>query len=182
MPFFSGLWRSFGSFSWQHSPRAFLRSIVSLDDTPHHIALGTAIGTFVGLTPTSGFQMVLVLLISGFIRLNRPAGVLATYISNPLTGIPLAYLNYRVGIFFCETTLTAKEFVSLVTGDPWNNWREIISVLFSEVGIPYLVGSLIVATISAAVAYPSVLWLVRAFRKSSPLPPKREPAISQCAK
>lgn len=172
------LWRSIFSACWRQSPRAFLRSIVALDDTPHHIALGTAVGVFVGLTPTSGMQMLLVLAISGLVRFNRAAGVLATYISNPLTGIPLAYLNYRVGILFCESTLTAKEFVTLVTSDWWHNWRMIIGVLFSELGLPYLVGSLVVATISALLTYPGVIWLVRAFHKPPAPPLPREPAVA----
>ena len=49
-------------FEWLQSPRALLNTILRLDDTPQSIALGTAIGMFVGLTPMVGLQMAIVLL------------------------------------------------------------------------------------------------------------------------
>ena len=47
---------------WWATPRRLIRRLLSLDDTPHAIALGTAIGMFIGLTPTVGIQMIIVLL------------------------------------------------------------------------------------------------------------------------
>ncbi|MBV10370.1 MAG: hypothetical protein CMN21_14270, partial [Rubinisphaera sp.] len=77
------------SWWWYVSPQLWLRKIVSLDDTPHSIALGTSIGVFVAMTPTVGIQMVVVLLIAAlckpFFRFNQVAGLIAVYISNPVT-------------------------------------------------------------------------------------------------
>ena len=50
---------------WWTSPGRLAQRVLTLDDTPHSIALGTAIGMFVGLTPTVGIQMVVVLAVAG---------------------------------------------------------------------------------------------------------------------
>ncbi len=65
------------------SPRSILRTILALDDTHHAVALGTAVGMFFGLLPVTGLQIALVIFASLFVRFNRPAGVLATYVTNP---------------------------------------------------------------------------------------------------
>src|SRR3990172_6945415 len=78
---------------WWTRPRTFIRHILLADDTPHSIALGTAIGTFIGLTPTGGVQMLLVMLVAflcrPLFRFNQIAALLMVYISNPLTAVPI---------------------------------------------------------------------------------------------
>ena len=49
-------------FHWWSDPRKLLRHILLLDDSAHSIALGTAVGMTIGLTPTVGVQMILVML------------------------------------------------------------------------------------------------------------------------
>ena len=77
---------------WWRDPRTLLRTILMLDDTSHSIALGSAIGMFIGLSPTGGIQMMLVMLTSlltrKFFRFNVMAALIMVYISNPLTAIP----------------------------------------------------------------------------------------------
>jgi hypothetical protein len=64
----------------RRTPRTLLRSILMLDDTPHSVALGTAIGMFVGMTPTVGIQMIIVLIVAfltrPFLKFNKIAAVL----------------------------------------------------------------------------------------------------------
>ena len=107
--------------TWRSSPRELLRTILMLHDTPHSIALGTAIGMFVGLTPTVGFQMLLVVAISllswRYFRFNRLAALITVYVSNPLTLMPIYWLNYRVGTLFVPGILTKEEFACIVEYD-----------------------------------------------------------------
>jgi len=72
--------------------------LLHLDDSAHRIALGAAVGVFVAMTPTVGFQMLLVLLLLWFIPGNRAAGLPLVWISNPATLAPIYYFNYRVGV------------------------------------------------------------------------------------
>lgn len=76
--------------AWKYSPRMLLRSILMLDDSAHSIALGTAIGMFIALTPTVGIQMLMVLCVAfltrPFFKFNQVASLITVYVSNPLTG------------------------------------------------------------------------------------------------
>ena len=54
---------------------SMFRAIVMLDDTPHSIALGTAIGLFIAWTPTVGIHMILVVALALLFRANKVAGL-----------------------------------------------------------------------------------------------------------
>jgi len=72
--------------------------LLHLDDSAHRIALGAAVGMLVAMTPTVGFQMLLVLVLLWFIPGNRAAGLPLVWVSNPATLAPIYYFNYRVGV------------------------------------------------------------------------------------
>ncbi len=73
--------------------------ILHVDDTPHRLALGLALGIFVAWTPTIGLQMILVLLLAPLIRANGRVGVPMVWVSNPLTATLIYYPNYLIGRF-----------------------------------------------------------------------------------
>ncbi len=149
------------SIPWWANPRALLRAILSLNDSPHAIAKGTAIGMFLGLTPTVGIQMLLVMLVSLFMRFNRKAALITVYISNPFTTIPIYWVNYKVGTLFFEETVTREQFAELLTYHGFSEWLDAIQAVFIKVGMPLLFGSLVVATIGGIITYPLILWLLR---------------------
>jgi uncharacterized protein (DUF2062 family) len=147
------------------TPRALLRSILMLDDTPHSIALGTAIGMFVGMTPTVGVQMIIVMTIAflarPLFRFNKVAAVLTVYITNPLTFIPVYWFNYQVGTWFVHSEVTYEKFVAIVEFDSHHKWSERALSLVADLGAPLLIGCLVVATISSLLTYPAMRWLLR---------------------
>jgi len=61
------------------------------------IARGISIGIFFGLTPTVGFQTLLVLPCCLIFRANFPLAFAATWISNPFTMGPLYYGWNQIG-------------------------------------------------------------------------------------
>lgn len=150
------------------SPRALLRTILMLDDTPHSIALGTAIGMFVGLTPTVGIQMAIVMMIAFLVRplftFNKVAALLLVYISNPLTVVPLYWGCYKLGTYFVEGHVAYEDFARILEYHSFAEWWNTATSLVVEVGAPLLVGSLIVATVTAIATYPIMLTLIRRFR------------------
>ena len=147
------------------TPRALLRSILMLDDTPHSIALGTSIGMFVGMTPTVGIQMLIVLaiafLVQPLFRLNKVAAVLTVYVTNPLTVIPVYWFNYKVGTLLIPSNVRYEDFVAIVQFGDHKDWFAKAISLVSELGAPILVGCLIVATVSSLLTYPAMRWLIR---------------------
>ena len=154
---------------WLH-PRILLRSVLSEDDTPHHIALGMAVGTFVGLTPTPGVQMLLVLGVYYVCRpvftFNRPAGLAAVYISNPLTAVPLAWLSYQVGRLFVGGDLTRAELAA-VLGHQGVSWWQAIIELVVELGWAYLIGSVVVAAVGGILTYPVMRYILHLLRSGT---------------
>ncbi|QDT31898.1 DUF2062 domain-containing protein [Thalassoglobus polymorphus] len=158
---FSMSWQS--RLIWWCDPRQWLHAILQLKDTPHSIAMGTAIGIFIGLTPTFGIQMLLVLAVAfltqPFFRFNRFAALVAVYISNPFTMIPIYWMNYRIGAMFTHTQISWKEFVSLFQYSSYTEWWSTFSNVFYTLGTPLIIGSFLVATVLSLPTYPLILRL-----------------------
>ena len=153
------------------SPRVLLRSVLALDDSPHAIALGAAIGIFVGLTPSVGIQTIvivaLVFLSRRFFYFNVTAAILSTYISNPLTMVPLYYFWYRLGTWFVPGNATVDQFEAILNFEGLAGWWQATCSLAVQVGVPMVIGSLLVAPVGALIAYPMTRFLVRWFRRTS---------------
>lgn len=143
--------------AWWLDPRSWIRAILMLDDSPHSIALGTAIGMFVGLTPTVGIQMAIVMVLafatSRLFRFNRVAALIAVYVSNPLTMVPIYWFNYRLGTLFLEETVTWDEFKQLFHYHSYAEWWNTLKELFVTVGMPLVVGSVVIGMIAALSSY-----------------------------
>ncbi|MCA8989511.1 MAG: DUF2062 domain-containing protein [Planctomycetaceae bacterium] len=151
------------SWSWYVSPQEWLRRIVHLDDSPHSIALGTAIGVFISLTPTVGIQMLLVLMCAWickpFFRFNRLAGLVAVYISNPVTTLPIYWFNYWVGTFFVAGNVTREALAEALEYHGWREWGLSLTQLLFDFGWPLVIGSLLMGIVCALPTYPVVKWL-----------------------
>lgn len=59
---------------------------------------GLAVGVFVGCFPFFGLQIVLSVALASAVRGNHLLAAAGTWISNPLTYLPLYFLNFQVGI------------------------------------------------------------------------------------
>lgn len=81
--------------------------------TPHSLALGIALGWFIGLLPFFGFHIPLVLLLGYFLRCHLPAAALGTFITNPLTVPAILVLQYLVGSRICRLCSINPVFASL---------------------------------------------------------------------
>lgn len=153
------------------SPRNLLRKILMLDDTAHSIALGTAIGMFIGMTPTVGIQMILVLCLAVLTRplfhFNKVAALLTVYISNPFTVLPIYWFNYSIGTYFVDATVTYDDFARTLEYEGFSQWWDTVVGLFVRVGAPLFLGSLVVATLTSLPTYPLILWLVRKVREEA---------------
>ena len=74
-----------------------LYSVLHVNDTPHSIALGIALGVFVAWTPTLGFQMLLALILTAIFRANGRVALPFVWISNPLTLVIIYFPNFWLG-------------------------------------------------------------------------------------
>jgi len=164
---------------WWSSPRTLLRYILGLDDTHHAIAMGTTVGMWIGMTPTVGIQMIIVVIVAfltkPFFHFNRVAALITVYISNPLTMVPIYYVNYKIGTLFYHGDLTMDDFRKILHYEDFAGWWRTIVELFVDIGVPLLVGSFVVATVCAVATYPAMRWLLKRFHKRMPARRAGEP-------
>ncbi|MFQ5734439.1 MAG: DUF2062 domain-containing protein [Planctomycetaceae bacterium] len=157
------------TLKWWSSPRTLLRHILGLDDTHHSIAMGTTVGMFIGMTPTVGIQMIIVVIVAfctkRVFQFNRVAALITVYISNPVTMVPIYYMDYKVGTILFGGDKTAEDFHRILKYDGFAGWWETIVELFVGIGLPLIVGSLVVAAVCSAVTYPGMRWMLKRFHR-----------------
>ncbi|HKI98714.1 MAG TPA: DUF2062 domain-containing protein [bacterium] len=153
-------------------------------DRLSRVAWGSAIGMFVGLTPTVGIQMYIVTLIwllcrYGFrVRFNLTIAVSMVWVSNPVTTLPLYYLFLKTGdglmgwLGYHVTSMTFQLFTAevrqLAAGHHvgWLRWLLYASQVFLiEFGWPIVVGSLVYAIPFAILSYPFTILTMRRYRR-----------------
>jgi len=73
------------------------RRFLKIRGTPREIALGFALGIFVAMSPTMGFQMAIAIPIAALFKWNKLAAAMAVWVSNPLTAPFIYGPTYFVG-------------------------------------------------------------------------------------
>ena len=145
--------------------------MLALDDTPHAIALGAAIGMFFGLTPTVGMQTVEVIIFALLTRrlfyFNRAAAMALIYISNPVTVAPIFYGLFQIGTWFVPGEATLEQFRRILAFDGVAGWWLAVKDLTTHLGLPLAVGTLVVAPVGAVGTYPMTRLLLKWYRGSN---------------
>lgn len=79
--------------------------VAKTKDSPFSIALGFAIGTFIGVMPTPGFGLLIaVLLALIFKQINKYSLFIALAIFNPLVLAPVYLISYKIGNLILGTS------------------------------------------------------------------------------
>jgi hypothetical protein len=103
--------------------RYYYLKFLRLQGDPHSLALGVAVGLFVGITPTIPLHSALILILAWILRGNILAALIAaTAISNPLTWLPQYYFCWRLGSWLLPGRLS------------WTRIQELLGVLTSGTG------------------------------------------------
>ena len=128
---------------------------IRLHGTAKDVARGLALGVFIGMTPTMGIQTPLALFAAMLLKENKLAALIGVWISNPMTFIPIYTFNFKVGKYILGTSdLKMPKFTSIQE--------------FMELGhdfiLPLIIGSFIVAIISAAISYFIFLYIFTAIK------------------
>ena len=181
------LWRVVADLLWPRSGwmRAFYyvqHRVRRLPDAPHRIARGIFAGVFVCFTPLFGLHFFLAALIAWVIRGNVLAALLATFVGNPLTFLPIAALSLQTGYFLLGHGLVDKlgddhklgprfieawrdlrdNFLAIFT-DAQSDWSGLIA-FYHEVFLPYLIGGVVPGLIAGLVGYYVSLPLIKAYQ------------------
>jgi uncharacterized protein (TIGR03546 family) len=85
------------SFKRPRSLREAYDRFLKIRGEPRDIAMGFALGLFVGMTPFMGFQTIIVLPLAALFKANKISAAAAVWISNPLTAPVLYGITYFTG-------------------------------------------------------------------------------------
>ena len=103
-----------------------------LRGTPHSIALGAAIGLFIGVTPTIPFHTVAILGLTVPTRSPFIAGfITSVLICNPLTYVPIYFLSLVLGNIFTPFHLS------------WDRISGVLEVILSDAHLQERIGAML---------------------------------------
>ncbi|MBY6164388.1 DUF2062 domain-containing protein [Pseudooceanicola nitratireducens] len=180
------LWKMVAEFFWPRGGwgRAALyvkHRMRRLPDTPEKIARGIFAGIFTVFSPFYGMHFVVAALIAFIVRGNVLAALLATFVGNPLTYVPIALVSIQTGLFLMgrhpgaagsEETYAQKFFfaaedlknnvIALFT-DVDADWTAL-KVFYHDIFYPYMIGGIVPGIIFALVAYYLSVPLIRAYQ------------------
>jgi uncharacterized protein len=145
---------------WRRSLRYIYLRFIRLRSSPAAIARGLAAGVFAGCFPLFGLQTIIGVSIAAIIRGNKLMAAAGTWVSNPLTYVPIYAFNLALGqqILGQEPGLTDR-----LNLDSWQGFMDAGQALM----IRLLMGSVVVGAIAAVISYGLGLWLARSLHRSS---------------
>ena len=117
----------------------------------HCVARAFLVGVWFCFIPMP-FQMLAAAFCAIWINANLPIAIGLVWLTNPLTMPPMFYFNYKLGAWLLDRPVLDFEFELT-----WH-W---ISHRLVDIGIPLYLGSLIIATLCACLAYLGIQYLWR---------------------
>ena len=118
----------------------------------HSIALGLALGLFIGFMPILG-QMFVAAALAILIRVNLPIAVMAVWVTNPITMGPIYFIAYQIGAAVLAMPVAEQTFTM--------SW-EWFTHEFIAIWQPLILGSFVLGTIAAilGVLFVRIFWRV----------------------
>lgn len=152
-----------------------------LPGTPEQIARGVFAGAFTIFTPFFGLHFFVAAGLAVIMRGSIIAALLATFIGNPLTYVPIAIISLQLGHYMLGTSVRGTVDDSIfakfagAAGDLWHNflamftderahWAELHR-FYDDVFFPWLVGGLLPGIICGIACYALSVPVIRAYQK-----------------
>lgn len=120
--------------------------LLRLRGKPQAVAKGFALGVFAGCFPFFGMQSLLGIVLATIFKGSKFAAIAATWISNPLTYVPIFIFNYKIGKILLGTEDTILPPLDI---DSFTTFKE----LGATFAITLLTGSFVVGMILAVITY-----------------------------
>ena len=131
--------------------------LIRLQGSPEAIARGLACGVFAGLFPLFGLQTILGLCLAILFRGNKIIAAAGTWVSNPLTYVPIYAFNFHVGKWLLQ-----QNSLTDISLKSWQEFKE----LGSEIIGTLFVGCFTVGMVGAICSYFLGLTIIRRVRAS----------------
>jgi uncharacterized protein len=137
--------------------KEIINRLLHLNNTPHEIALGCAIGVFIAILPVYGLHTVLVIIAALIIRpANKIAMLVGTNISLPPTLPFITWGGYEIG---------RAIFKNHSANLQWFDFKGITVQKILDFYPILFLGSVILGLICAVIAYFLTLFLVKRFHE-----------------
>ena len=148
--------------------RAHHMTLMTLPDTPHNIALGSAIGMFFGFTPLFTMKTLLAFLITWLCRANKTAAVITVTLHDVLLPLVPAmfFWQYKLGMWALYHRVPQRAGFRRVSLSEWMEWTTFLTI-----GRPILVGSLFFAVPAALIVYFGLRAVLIRAREKKETPP-----------
>jgi len=130
------------------NPFKVFKNILLIEDEPKMIAKGFAMGSFIGMLPIPGFQIMVSYIFATLFKLNKKAACIAVFNTNLATGVFIFSFNYWLGrkILGVNPSFHIRDSVNF-------KFISIIIKAGSDVFLSLLVGGIVVGLISSILAY-----------------------------
>ena len=130
------------------------KDLFKLKGDPKYVAKGFALGSFIGMMPIPGFQMLVSFTIASLIRVHKTAAIIGVFNTNIATGLFIFAFNYWLG-------------KSLLGISPNFDFPDKISLSFintiisagTDVFFSMMVGGLVTGLFSCFISYHLVLYI-----------------------
>ena len=125
-------------------------TLVTIADTPHSIALGSAIGIFFGFTPLWSLKTLLSIAVAWVCRCNKIAAAIAVTLHDVLIFVmPAVYFaEYKLGCWVLHRPPPGHRIRFHFGLHDYLNWDVFLRVVW-----PAFIGSLFLAVPSAVIVY-----------------------------
>ena len=150
--------------NWTRYCRYYYLRLIRQRGSAAAIARGLSAGIFAGLFPLFGLQTIIGIGIATICRGNKIIAAAATWVSNPLTYVPIFFFNFRVGLFTLRLLGVGRAlpdleaFRALISSPDNLAFQELLDLGGLVAGGLFL-GCFVVGSISAVVAYVAGLWV-----------------------
>ncbi|MEO1593113.1 MAG: DUF2062 domain-containing protein [Cyanobacteria bacterium J06632_22] len=144
--------------SWQRQLRYLYIRFIRLRGHPREIARGIAAGVFAGCYPLFGLQTIIGVAIAAVLRGNKIMAAAATWISNPLTYVPIYAFNFQMGRWLLRQPMDMQVFSN---ADSFREWTS----LGMDITLALMVGSTAVGLVLGVLSYGLSLALIQRLRR-----------------
>lgn len=129
--------------------RYYYLRFIRLRGTPSSLAMGTAVGAAIAITPTLPLHTVVIVPVTLLLRISTIAALIAgTVVSNPLTFAAQYYFSWKIGNFFLPDRLSLErlqQVLCMVKEAGIVEGLRILSTLSVDAIIVMMTGGLILA-------------------------------------
>jgi uncharacterized protein (DUF2062 family) len=146
--------------------RWFYNRFVRLHGSPKQIAWGAALGLFLAMSPTMGFQMAIAIPLAAFLKISKLAAAGSVWLTNPATAPFIYWFNFKLGAKILGYPLKA----GFLENPSWEAfWRGGTHVILS-----LTLGGIITGIIIAIPGYFIALAMVKTAREKARLLKERK--------